>query len=67
MKKNNWGYRNHETGKFELKEKIYISWGKSDKINPKDMSDNMDYEEREQINKNDEVKVSDIVEYLKLG
>ena len=31
------------------------------------MSENMDYDKREQINKNDEVKVSDIVKYLKVG
>ena len=31
------------------------------------MSDNMYFDEREQINKNDEVKVSDIVENLKVG
>ena len=31
------------------------------------MSDNMKYDEREQINNNEEVKVSDIVEDLKLG
>ena len=31
------------------------------------MSDNIESEEREQINKNDEVKVSDVVEDLKLG
>ena len=30
------------------------------------MSDNMESEEREQINKNDSVKVSDIAEDLKL-
>ena len=31
------------------------------------MSDNMESDEREQINKNNEVTVSDIVENLKLG
>ena len=31
------------------------------------MSDNKDYEERGQISKNDEVKVSDTVEDLKVG
>ena len=31
------------------------------------MSDNKDSDEREQISKNDEVKVSDIVEDLKVG
>ena len=31
------------------------------------MSDNVDSDERKQINKNDEVKVSDIAEELKLG
>ena len=31
------------------------------------MSDNMDSEEREHISKNDEVKVSDIWENLKVG
>ena len=31
------------------------------------MSDNMDSDEREQINKKYEVKVSDIVEYFKVG
>ena len=39
---------------------------KSDKIHSKDMSDNMDSDEREQIKK-DQVKVYDIVEDLKLG
>ena len=31
------------------------------------MSDNMESDEKEQINKNDEVRVSDIVEDLKVG
>ena len=31
------------------------------------MSDNTDYDEREQISKNDELKVSDIVEHLRVG
>ena len=50
------------------KEKIYINLEEnSDKVHSKDMSDNMKYDEREQINNNEEVKVSDIVEDLKLG
>ena len=48
------------------KKYIYLE-EKSDKINSKDMSDNMDSDEREQISKNDEVKLSDIVEDLKVG
>ena len=47
--------------------KIYIYLEKeSDEINPMDMSDNKKYDEREQISKNDEVKVSDVIENLKL-
>ena len=46
--------------------KVYIYLEeKYDKIHSKDTSDNMDSDEREQINKNDEVKVYDIVEDLK--
>ena len=66
MKKNTWRYRNHETTKFEFKEKYIYLEGKSDKIHSKDIRANMESEEREQINKNDSVKVSDIAEDLKL-
>ena len=45
---------------------IYLE-NESDEINPMDMSDNKDFDEREQISKNYEVKVSDVVEYLKVG
>ena len=41
-----WSFRNHETVKFEFTEK-YIYLGKeSDEINPKDMSDNKESDER---------------------
>ena len=49
------------------KEKYIYLEEKYDKINSKGMSDNIDFDEREQISKNDEVKVSDIVEDLKVG
>ena len=53
-----------------LSSKIYIYIylrGESDKINSKDMCDNIDSDKRKQINKKNEVKVSDIVENLKVG
>ena len=47
---------------------IYINLEKeSDKINMMDMSDNKESDEREQISKNYEVKVSDVIEDLKVG
>ena len=47
---------------------IYISLEKeSDDITPRGMSDNKDSDERDEISKNDEVKVSDILEHLGLG
>ena len=47
---------------------IYISLEKeSDDITPRGMSDNKDSDERDEISKNDEVKVSDITEDLKVG
>ena len=48
------------------KKYIYLE-EKYDKIKSKDMSDNKYSDEREQISKNDGVKVSDIVEDLKVG
>ena len=39
----------------------------SDVINQMDMSDENDSDERDQISKNDEVNVSDVIEDLKLG
>ena len=51
MKKNNLRYRNHETAKFEFKEIYIYLEEKSDKINSKDMSDNMDSDKRKQIKK----------------
>ena len=42
------------------KKYIYLE-EKSDKINSKDMSVNMDSDKREKMNKKDEVNVSDIV------
>ena len=51
-----------------ISQKIYIYLEQeSDEINPKDRSDKKYSDEREQISKNDEVKVSDIVEDLKVG
>ena len=48
--------------------KKYIYLGKKyDKIHSKDISDNMDSDKREQIDGNNEVKVSNIAEDLKLG
>ena len=52
--------------KLSSKFKYYLD-KESDKINPIDMSDNKDSQGREQISKNDEVKVSDDTEDLKLG
>ena len=47
---------------------IYIYFEKEfDEINIMDISENKDPDEREQISKNDEEKVSDIIEDLKVG
>ena len=47
------------------KKNIYLE-EEYDEINPKDMSDSKDSDEIEQIRKNDEVRVSDTVEDLKV-
>ena len=52
--------------KLISQKKIYLE-KESDEINPMDMSEKMDFDEREQISKNDEETVSGVIDGLKVG
>ena len=66
-RKNNWRYRNHETAKIEFAEKYRLSW----EIIWRNKSDGYEWWQgiwrREHISKNDEERVTEDIEVLKLG
>ena len=61
-----WRYRNLGGAKIDFTETNIYPEKEFDEINPIDMNDNKDTDEREHVSKNDEVNISDGIEDLKV-